>query len=890
MTQLFRQKINFVELTKLLERDTCDTLTFTYGMGHDYSTNVNVVYPVVKSYWQRLDGSTWTDWKESDEYIKNFAFEMPNGYDYKSPKAYSLPFNIAPIQIFRVAVSRVMLSTNVTISSSGQTENLGVVYGNETTLTPTYTPTKPEYTISYTAQYEDRDIGTLKNFRYKLVVSYTLDALQASPKKQIPSITDVVNRILNVGLVRREGELPKYKLDPAFAEKYANVEAPEFFITRCTLREALLQVGGYIHAEPRLLFNDTTQEPDLITFDELGSDEEYTLPVYIKGALTYDSETNPNEYCGQLDSYVDNLVNTTNPQEGTIVEPSPFAYITPRTESVGLAISDNTALIRTELPIYRVTKLEMGYVKKSDGTVVEVGDITPYLFEKAEYDTLTGYDGQYPYAKKYAFCYAQGDNQITGLGLKAETIKALGFSEAFQDFAAYNVAQSQLGYNVPKDGIANMAFRVTYIPLMSARVKQRKAYRDRPLDNTLFFNQGANTVEASYYGESMKGNLMKVGNELEARTYMFRRYDDLPKCGQIFKGKYIVKIDIEFEQNFILATIYTSTYNKLSQYVGLKSNYRLYDVSERQTVARHINYSENVIIGDNEPQNKQTSITRNGIGAFYYGLVGGAFRPVMNTVAQLRRKDKTAIQYPTLHSALSVAMGNSLLFAWQFEDNFSAGSQATFLSSAKKIQKYAPYGNEYGEGYYLAFGLSNTGAIATSWNDQISTASAQGMCDKLPIIADRYFNEDGGIMFDFRTFPLIVDKDSREALHVATQIHFVANRPEIVFGSLLGHNNPLVSGAQDGATRQLILLPRRINALNDIVNVQGAYTVSTGGLNAYIDNSAASKQIVINAITNPTTETFKSWAIIDSVTKRLYIGENIELPPNGKSEPIYFNF
>lgn len=868
--QLFRQKINFVELTKLLERDTCDTLTFTYGMGHDY-TGQSLIADYILDTGGHFDASYFSidNEKMRTPYIENKTYAILSQSQVISPRQGASFVNGEEPEFPNWGYEVINPNGQVVLTGENTQQFIFSALGRWTIRYSGYARLSAEYT-------------------HFVKLDFYVDVIQAAPKKQIPSITDVVNRILNVGLVRREGELPKYKLDPAFAEKYANVEAPEFFITRCTLREALLQVGGYIHAEPRLLFNDTTQEPDLITFDELGGDEEYTLPAYIKGALTYDSETNPNEYCGQLDSYVDNIVNTTNPQEGNIVEPSPFAYVTPRTESAGLAISDNTAIIRTELPIYRVTKLEMGYVKKSDGTVVEVGDITPYLFEKAEYDTLTGYDGQYPYAKKFAFCYTQGDNQITGLGLKAETATEL--EVALEDFAAYNVAQSKLGVNISKDGIANMAFRVTYIPLMSARVKQRKAYRDRPLDNTLFFNQGANTVEASYYGESMKGNLMKVGNELEARTYMFRRYDDLPKCGQIFKGKYIVKIDIEFEQNFILATIYTSTYNKLSQYVGLKSNYRLYDVSEKQSVDRHINYSENVIIGDNEPQNKQTSITRTGVGAFYYGLVGGAFRPVSNAVAQLRRKDKTAIQYPTLHSALSAAIGNSLLFAWQFEDNFSAGSQATHLNTAKKIQKYAPYGNEYGEGYYLAFGLSNTGAIATSSSDQISSASAQGMCDKLPIIEDRYFNEDGGIMFDFRTFPLIVDKDSREALHVATQIHFVANRPDIVFGSLLGHNNPLVSGAQDGATRQIVLLPRRINALSDIVNVQGAYTVSTGGLNVYVTNSAISKQIIIAPVRNPTSKTFKSWAIIDSVTKRLYIGENIELPPNGQSKPIYFNF
>ena len=53
-------------------------------------------------------------------------------------------------------------------------------------------------------------------------------------------------------------------------------------------------------------------------------------------------------------------------------------------------------------------------------------DITPYLFEAAEYDNLTSYKGSYPYAKEWALRYAQGDNKITGLCLKAETCQRMG--------------------------------------------------------------------------------------------------------------------------------------------------------------------------------------------------------------------------------------------------------------------------------------------------------------------------------------------------------------------------------------------------------------------------------------------------------------------------------
>ena len=73
---------------------------------------------------------------------------------------------------------------------------------------------------------------------------------KAKPKPD-KTITEVINTVLNYACGNRNRH---YVLDPVYAKKWADIVAPEFYFTRNTLYEVLLQIGGYrdIQAIPRL--------------------------------------------------------------------------------------------------------------------------------------------------------------------------------------------------------------------------------------------------------------------------------------------------------------------------------------------------------------------------------------------------------------------------------------------------------------------------------------------------------------------------------------------------------------------------------------------------------------------------------------------------------------
>lgn len=279
--------------------------------------------------------------------------------------------------------------------------------------------------------------------------------------------------------------------------------APEFSMTKSTLRECLDQVGGYIHSIVRLVDNT-------IYFDKLGGTQQTELDDdYIGHYETLDCE----QYASQLDSIVSNLTNIDDVETGTIIEPYESGYKTVRAESIAVRINDENAIIETEYPIERIYKLECGWVTTTGGDIIKVGDITPYVYEKAEYDLLSSVSGTFPLSKGYAITYTQGEKNITGLMFKLLN----PVSSVFNNQAIINIISQKTGmpiqdiFNV--QNIAELQFRVTYFPSTTARVEQvRTDINNYSMELTSIYNQSANKVDSRAYGENLKGTIARLGN------------------------------------------------------------------------------------------------------------------------------------------------------------------------------------------------------------------------------------------------------------------------------------------------------------------------------------------------------------------------------------------
>lgn len=866
---LFNWDIQTLEETKQLEREICRSMTSTNYLRKDYG-NGKFELEMPNFYWL-------------SEVVKDFELTptqlTPDLYGPISSK--ELPYEIQ-VPIYRLfykipnrPAGHYMNGYIGVISPNGDKQEFGI-YGLQ--------PTDPTPDI----KYQLTESGT-----YTFYIDYVYSAGRAwraetkigvfaniTPRKD-PTITSVCERLLSAGITRREGvEQQKYTLDPVFAEKYKDVPAPEFSFTRQTLFEALLTVGGYIHAIPRLNGN-------VVTFDELGGDDEIDMTKFPKQVYC-DKTITINDFTSALDSPAQNLLNTQDRVGGAITELG-NDYITVRAEQGEVIISADTAIIRTSLPINQIVKLECGFI---DGRSEPVGDMTAYVYEAAEYDVLSSFwDSAYPYSKGYALRYAQGDNKITGLQTKLQY--PTNIESDLANPAIINIIRALTGVKIASTDMKNLAFRVTYVPIVTSRVTQRKPYgspdganNGAGWDNTLFYNQGGNVVESSFYGDKMKGAIARLGNEVEQRTYDFYHYSQLPKCGQKLDGMYIARVDAEYDITRIRATLtLTKDFNMLSQYVGLNSNYRLYDISEKQSVESFINYSENIYVGDAESLLGKTPMFW-GIDSIVKTLNHTGGNRIHIAKIDAKDRDGNAIGKPVLLPVMAFGFGNSLAFTCSMHDNYGAGFQnsAEFEvdSKYKGVQRLVPYGDGLGELETMSVEMHVTG-----WNPTAADQQPGGRANLYPAYVDglpasnrapiRTGNND-----------LIIQKDSREQLGFAYQAHYVANRETIVLGPSLTYSNVLV--AEPKSTKfNLYFFDRELNMLDKVIDLSNAFNAGTN----YTATAALNFTAQISGIVNTQDKTFKSWGIVevadDNATQgTLFIGENVELASGATAPAVNF--
>lgn len=895
--KLYDHTLELVELTKLLEREVCDTMTVTNYLGHDFAAGAAPVDPV---------------------------YEITN--DIGNPRNIETqvmtPILYSPQKIgntIRVPIVRV----KATIGTSGSRwlrYQLSVVApdGSETYFgTPSEIgpeifgadsnggvyPEAGNPTFNYTLAQEGtylfkayHDTNFLTEGARMITTTFSVSAIRVLSAGDDWDISEVVRRLLSAGVTRKTSESQKFKFDATQNAKFASLKSPEFFFTRGTLRDALSTVGGYLHGIPRLVetVNEKGEEQLTVKFDMLSEGGQYagTLPP----AVYDDKQLIGDEYAGTFDSTVQNMLNTTNAETAAVVEPSAETFRAINAAPGGFRIAANAEpVIPTDKPIYQVKKLEFWYSVGSDQRAV---DITPYVYENAEYSTLSSFGGAYPYSKSYALVYTQGQKNISGLTFVKSATNADTLDSDYE-YALVNILKLATGNDsISADNMAGYQFRITYIPYVTARVKQRKPYLTHPVDNTLIYNQAGNSVESEYYGENIRGAIMRTGNTSQTKTYIFGHYDDIPKIGERIGRDYVAKVDAEYAQTHIKATVVTvKGFNKLAEYTGINSNYRLYDISEKQSVDRQINYSETCLLTTGYMSEEEAlkfvghvgSVTLHGVAAMAsaFGDVGlpelVGFTPGRVSATEIVSKtgrefipDAPGAQIsPRIAIAAGAfACGNSVVLYTQMLDNFGAGYQSIEVSknAYQRAQKLVPYGDTFG----------NISTAQIKWGPTISPSpSDSGTSNPSPPQSFEYPEAKGATTVDEPYFvnELVISKDSREALSLAYQLHFQAWSTDIIIGAGLAKYCTLVQGEPPLFDLQfdVYFLPHALDPMTKIVDTTGGEKgdsiMPTIPITLY-EGTAYGFGI---STPDNTLEGAKSWAFVHRDTKELIVGCNKDL-------------
>lgn len=921
--------INTIELTKAMERRFIGTLTSTKYLHTDYAAG-SVLAPAQTSGMAFSGDYVGCLTRLNAVYTPIAGFQL----DILSFRSIYALADSTGSGVTKLYYQWGTYPCNVHVVDENKTIVYDHTFSSTSFGTQTITlPNTGNFTLTYSGKIDSKGTSAGASFSpIDFKVEFAISNFtQIVPKTQ-PTITSVCQRLLSSGITRRVGidtgaEIQKqeYVLDENFAQEYKNVTAPEFSFTNCTLWDALSQVGGYIHAIPRLVPLSTTDDTHYkVTFDKLGGSEQApAMPPMIYQDSTIDS----NEWCGKITSPAQNLCNTTD--EGGAITEFGNDYITVRTEDGNIEINGDNVLIRTSLPIQQLIKLECGFIPDYNSGNTPVGDITAYAYEDAEYSVLSSYWGTaYPYSKAWALRWKQGGNIIDGLTFKQEGQTSV--SEAFNNTAIVNIINAKTGIGLKPIDTSNgewyrrLAFKVTYVPIATARVEAVKPVLTDggETSNALVYNQGANVAETSFYGEKMRGAIARLGQDVEQRTYDIKTYSQMPKVGQILDGKYIATIDAEYDITRIRITVtLAKNFNQLSQFVGLNSNYRLYDISEKQSVERHIHYAERIIVGKSAyasrysyQSNGNTVVDTHNTILRYFTLMmkrtfdRGAWSAdesdyVINKImCAFVSFDKFNASDGILMPVVAFPFGNSICFNISFYDNYGAGFQSSndFENEKNKAtQRLVPYTDVYGEFSKMSLFMSDN-AWTPSFNEQKDGGKA--MLYPEGTLFSKYGFTTLEATGNLDDYALKIDKDSREQIDISYQVHYVSDSDDIIVCPGLATFNPYVSKEEailEPDKFYVIWQKQTINALNkDIVASTSITVQELSADTAWEENTTPLTHVLmVNGILkwNPMTcpiNGAKSWAICKKVGTDRYtilFGQNVDRNSGETTDAIYFS-
>lgn len=844
--QSFRHNITLIEPTKVLERYVCDNLTITNSLLLQdltpkealgtYESKWRENPPISYSRWYYIGDNKYTTPISTDKILKI----LPMGVNYVNTSS-GINDN------FEITEGNVPSGSYITLQVNSQSP-VNVNVGQEIKLNSNTT-----YIIRYHFEniYSIQPKEKISDLSF-IVYSYVYKKIQQY------TIKGVCNRLFSITPTRLASEAPIFKLDGDFAKKYENVNAPEFSFTQKTLFDALLEVGKSIQSIPYIKI-DPNNDKDWTTIDFqfVGGNMPYSLEETPYSA--YQDNWSCEQYCDCIDSTINNIMCSDVNKQGTLYEPYYGGSIEARVESGEL--TEDTVELITSMPIGKLHKVIIN--GKTIGTKEDY-DITSFVYEKTNYEALYNVFGQN--SKAFAIYYTYGQKNIKGLYYKV----ADAISSALQNPAIQNIIAVVSGQNV-KIPFSKIYYQIEYTPFINARLKQYKSNVNSTKNrSTLIFNQQTNIPDSRAYGSNMLGTVARLGNTAPIITYLLTDYSLIPHVGQLSKNGYYVSIvELEYWEDYIKCTVTMSKdFNRLSEYVGIKSYERFYEVDPTMALDRFVNIDDFVVFSTEKKENNNSFITAYGIIKFVDMFYKSTDEPVSIATINNKTSDGTVISSVAL-SASSLGFGNSIALTASYQDNYAATSQViseNVTNKTKLFGKPYQYSDIYGriETCNITFSLTANDTNSNNYN--------------YPNLAG--INPLGQLV---QINNLQLEKDSREKINITYQMHFVTDNSNIVIGQALADNNSFI-GANTNVPAKVAFLDKKIGAFERVIDYNTVFYIDW---EEQLSADAEKKYIDFGTLYAPID--CQAWAILDS-KNNLMIGMNEELKQSEQTSRIIANF
>ena len=727
------------------------------------------------------------------------------------------------------------------------------------------------------------------------------------------------------GVAYYDTDLPFYvnESDKTLLERTQLIESD--FIGK-NLWEVFSEIGKYIHAKPRIsieaepIYYNTTLVGYNMTGRFLVNWLYYGKPTIYDIGETKNTIFNSKfaqEYICELDNYVENYFNLGS----YVVETLHIS-----SDSDDSLIYNDVAKLITKYPILEILSLEA--INQSGTTV----DITKYVFEYGIYKTLDYSDTIIP-SKNRAIYYHLGENVI--MGMQFVTPKPTGVECAY---SMKNILGIAFNISPTSITIQDYFFRIKYRVKDSVRVSISRPDIRKYLLNSSYdlypihsqFNQQQDKlVSSDSFGLNAYGKLIRTGNTTYSLCNWTNKITDTMNEGDLYRLEddlyYVSKVRRTYYPEHIEEVVeLTKDFNRLAQIIGIPSQPRFYEISERNIIDRDVKFNEYVVIkcGDMSDiddiyvSGELTILAMRNIQA----MMGYA---LPTSVVTFFKGDEDKVTYDTdsnkslyqvYSPVVSYSSKNTLTLEWDMEDNYSAGEKSdetngtinwglnlySFVNAilgqnqnqAYRARKPVRYVDVYGRADLVDFvfgewTLTNTEKYALPEFDVATHltipygASNNDACKKM-LSSSTYASGVNDLKSNDSGY--IIAKDNREKLSFNYNFQLLLDSDRIMLGDKLWIRDLTNTDVR------IMLLDTEINKFNtDLINVEHNIHLSSS-----IPRSAIIQPLVladvnclyldvesyISNFTNEELASCKSYAIvrsepINNTNYRLIIGRNV---------------
>lgn len=242
--------------------------------------------------------------------------------------------------------------------------------------------------------------------------------------------------------------------------------------------------------------------------------------------------------------------------------------------------------------------------------------------------------------------------------------------------------------------------------------------------------------------------------------------------------------------------------------------------------------------------------------------------PISIATINNKTNDNTLISSVAL-SASSLGFGNSIALTASYQDNYAATSQ---VISENVTNKTRLFGKPYQ--YTDIYGRIDTCDITFSLTANNTNSNSYNYPDLAGV------NPTGQLV---QINNLQLEKDSREKINIAYQLHFVTDNNNIVIGQALADNNSFI-GANTNIPAKVVFLDKKIGAFESVIDYNTAIFIDW---EEQLNGDAEKKLINFGTFYAPVS--CQAWAILDS-KNNLMIGMNEAVKQGERTRAIIANF